>query len=367
MTLREKEIFSMIKTDPLISQQEIADRLGLKRSSVAVHILNLTKKGLIKGKGYIINEGEYVLVIGGANVDILGAPSAPVVLNDSNPGSVRTSPGGVGRNIAENLSILGVNTRFISAVGDDENGRRIIEEGIKSGIDMSRVSIIKDESTSVYLSLLDDKGDMLVALSDMEIVRKIDVRLIKSYSDLIKNASVVVFDANLEQDVIDYMLTEFKDAVFFADTVSTAKTGKLKNNIGRLSCLKPNRKEAEVLTGLKIKEEADFYKAAEALLNKGVRQVFITAGEAGVYYGSKQEFGHFRMTAGQIVNANGAGDMFTAAVVYSYLQGYSIERSARFASCASIMSMKSIDTINKDLSVKKIESELNQLETDRSK
>ena len=59
MTQREKEILELIAQDPMIQQQTIADRLGITRSSVAVHISNLTKKGFLAGKGYGITAAVY--------------------------------------------------------------------------------------------------------------------------------------------------------------------------------------------------------------------------------------------------------------------------------------------------------------------
>ena len=59
MTEREAEIFRIIQQHPSISQNELAAQLNLARSSVAVHIANLQKKGYILGKGYIINDDSY--------------------------------------------------------------------------------------------------------------------------------------------------------------------------------------------------------------------------------------------------------------------------------------------------------------------
>ena len=119
MTFRENEILEILKNNPMISQQEIADMLDISRASVAVHITNLMKKGQILGKGYILRKENYVTVIGGSNMDIQGFPNNPLVMKDSNPGKVDISMGGVGRNIAENLSRLDVNTKLISAMGND--------------------------------------------------------------------------------------------------------------------------------------------------------------------------------------------------------------------------------------------------------
>ncbi|NCU32778.1 MAG: winged helix-turn-helix transcriptional regulator, partial [Candidatus Moranbacteria bacterium] len=119
MTQREQEILAILKTEPTISQQELANRLNITRSSVAVHITNLIKKGYILGKGYVISEDPYVVVIGGANIDIQGYPHQPLIPHDSNIGTVKMSLGGVGRNIAENCARLNIPTRLISVVGND--------------------------------------------------------------------------------------------------------------------------------------------------------------------------------------------------------------------------------------------------------
>jgi pseudouridine kinase len=74
MTQREQEILNILKHEPTISQNDIASRLGITRSSVAVHITNLLKKGYLLGKGYIVQDEPYILVIGGSNVDIQGFP-----------------------------------------------------------------------------------------------------------------------------------------------------------------------------------------------------------------------------------------------------------------------------------------------------
>jgi pseudouridine kinase len=127
MTNREAELLKLIRKNPEISQNELAAILGITRSSVAVHITNLIKKGHILGKGYILKQEDYVCVLGGSNMDIVGFPHKNLVLHDSNPGKVKISLGGVGRNIAENLVHLGVSTKLISAIGDDLYGKKILK------------------------------------------------------------------------------------------------------------------------------------------------------------------------------------------------------------------------------------------------
>ena len=117
MTQREQQILDWITEDPMISQEALAERAGITRSSVAVHISNLMKKGHIVGRGYILPAGGYVVVAGAVNVDIGGQSAGPLVGRDSNPGKVTVSMGGVGRNIAHNLRLLGVKVSLLTALG----------------------------------------------------------------------------------------------------------------------------------------------------------------------------------------------------------------------------------------------------------
>ena len=178
MTERELEILALLKQDPLIAQQNLADQLGISRSAVAGHIMNLTNKGVIRGKGYILAESRYAVVIGGANMDILGRPLNSLQVGDSNPGSVTCSPGGVGRNIAENLARLGSQTRLISAIGKDTYGQMIMNQCQQAGIDMKGCLQLNDANTSTYLSVLDGDSDMHVAINDMAILERLSVEVL---------------------------------------------------------------------------------------------------------------------------------------------------------------------------------------------
>ena len=93
MTQRERQILRWIEENPLISQQELADKAGITRSSAAVHISNLMKKGVILGKGYLVNTAPYVVVVGGVNMDIGGRSAAPLGSAGSNPARVRAGVG----------------------------------------------------------------------------------------------------------------------------------------------------------------------------------------------------------------------------------------------------------------------------------
>ena len=63
---------------------------------------------------------DYIISIGGSNIDIQGFSSKPILMRESNPGKIRICSGGVGRNIVNNLANIGLkNIKFITYIGND--------------------------------------------------------------------------------------------------------------------------------------------------------------------------------------------------------------------------------------------------------
>lgn len=349
MTQRERQILRWIEENPLISQQELADKAGIARSSVAVHISNLMKKGHIAGKGYIVSTVPYAVVVGGVNMDIGGVSSAPLVRADSNPGVVRMSLGGVGRNIAHNLALLGVDTRLLTAFGDDGHAQRIAASCGEPGIDISRALQVPGERTSTYLFIAGETGEMELALSDMEIYRHITPAFLASRAPLLQNAQLVVVDCNIPEESIRWLADHVKPPIF-ADPVSTAKGSKLRPVLGKLHTLKPNRLEAQLLSGVEIQDEASLNRAADALLDTGLRRVFLSLGGDGVL--AADHSGRVRLPClpGKRVNTTGCGDAFMAALAWAYLEGTALEDTARAGLAAAAIAMESSETINEAMS-----------------
>lgn len=361
MTNRELEILTLLRNNPMISQNELADTLHITRSSVAVHITNLMKKGHILGKGYVLQKERYVCVIGGSNVDIQGSPRGQLIARDSNIGTVKISLGGVGRNIAENLVRLGVDTRLISIVGDDTYGQRILEDARLIGLNIQDTMVLSGATSSIYLCILDDKNDMALAINSMDIYDRMTVDFIKSKKHIIENAELCVLDTNIPADVLEYVLSTFKNTLFFLDTVSTAKAHKVKDLIGCFHTIKPNRMEAEVLSGITINDETDMKKAAGILHEKGVNQVFITLGADGVFYSTPDQAGRIMAPDVKIINATGAGDAFLAALTYGYLSDLKAVQSARLASAAAAIALSHENTINPTMSLETLYDKVKEL------
>jgi pseudouridine kinase len=361
MTNREEELLELIRKNPAISQNELAAALGITRSSVAVHITNLIKKGYILGKGYIVKEEDYICVLGGANMDIVGRPDKNLILRDSNPGRVKAALGGVGRNIAENLIHLGVPVKLISAVGEDIYGKKIMEHASRIGLDMKNSLVAGQIPTSTYLAILDENGDMKAAISQMDILDEISIDFIQGKKQVIENSRICVIDTNIPGDVINYVLDNFKNTKFFLDTVSSTKAMKIRNKIGSFHTIKPNRIEAELLSDIKIESIRDMEKAAEYFLDQGVKRVFITLGADGVFYHDGKAHRLIPNPEVKVVNATGAGDAFLAALAFSDFNHYDVDESARFSMAAAIMALSCEETINPNISKENVNKKMKEI------
>ncbi len=349
MTQRERQILQLIEANPMVQQREIAEKLGITRSSVAVHISNLTKKGHIAGKGYVLRSGAYAVVVGGVNVDIGGRSFAPPVAGDSNPGTVSISLGGVGRNIAHNLSLLGTDVRMLTAYGDDTHGQTVAASCSELGIDLSHALRVSGGTTSTYLYLTDERGEMVLAVSDMEICKQITPAYLAANLGLLQNAQVVVADTNIPAQSLQY-LAQNCTAPLFVDPVSTAKAEKLRPILPHIHTLKPNRLEAELLSGISIRSQADAIRAADILLAKGVHRLFLSLGGDGVLAAMDDQRLLLPNLPGNMVNTTGCGDAFMAALVWAYLEGTDLRNTALAGLAAGSIAMEASGTINASMS-----------------
>ncbi len=272
-----------------------------------------------------------IAVIGGMNMDIGGSPAGELRLRDSNPGAVSLRPGGVGRNIAHDLRLLGLEVSLVSALGDDPFGRALLESCEALGLNMSMTQVRPRERSSVYLYLNDGEGDMLAAVSDMDVTDRVSPAYLEPLLPRLNGFDALVLDANLSRASLSF-LAERATVPLYADPVSAAKAEKLLPVLPRLAALKPNRLEAEALSG-----ESDPERAARALLAAGVKRLFLSLGEEGMLAAEGERLLRLPRREARVLSTTGAGDAATAALVWADLQGFDLERSARAAQLAGAM------------------------------
>lgn len=269
-----------------------------------------------------------MVVIGGANTDIVGRSREPLVARDSNPGAVRVSSGGVARNIAENLALLGVCVDLLTVLGGDHNARELERSGRAAGIGFDLSHVEPELPGSLYLAILDAHGDMALALNDMRALERLTVEVLEARAEAIAAASLVVVDANLHDSAIAWVV-DHADGPVLIDPVSTVKAPRVRPVLDRLGVLKCNELEAAQLLGVeRLEGAAALQDAARGLRAMGVGSVYITAGVAGTFFSAQDGEGRIEAPAVSVVNATGAGDAFSAGVAAAMLAGCSAKACA---------------------------------------
>ncbi len=296
-----------------------------------------------------MGDSPYVVVVGGANVDIAGRPALPLVPRDSNPGTVRQSHGGVGRNIAHNLALLGVDVRLVTAFGTDAPAAGLMAGCREVGIDIEGSVVVEGGATSTYLYVTDERGEMRVAINDMAILEELTPQRLSSRLDLMRGAAVCLLDANLPEQTIRWIADEV-NAPLFADPISTAKAPRFAGVLGRLHTMKPNQIEAQGLAGVDGRDGRGAERSAQALIEAGLGRAFVSLGEDGLLCAERGRLAYLPRLAGRVVNTTGAGDAMMAGIVWAYLQGLCLEDAGLAGLAASSVAVESDRAVSPQMS-----------------
>ncbi|WP_298444332.1 PfkB family carbohydrate kinase [uncultured Ferrimonas sp.] len=350
MTDREQQILALLRQDPMLPQQQLAEQLGISRSAAAGHIMNLTRKGEIQGKGYILAPHRYAVVIGGANMDLCGRADGSLINADSNPGQLRCSAGGVGRNIADNLARLGSKVQFIGAMGDDGWGEQLKSSCREAGIEVDHCLTVSGATSSSYLSIHDADGEMQLALNDMALLERLNAEQLGQREAVLKRATMLVVDANLCDSALDYLFHCHSDKPILVDPVSSAKASKLRPYLRHIHTLKPNQLEAELLSGHTIRSSADLPTVAAKLHQQGVQRVLISLGKQGAFASCELGQRIIPAAATCVNNVTGAGDALMAGLVHGQMSQWSWSHSVDFALGAARLALAADNTINSTMS-----------------
>lgn len=305
---------------------------------------------------------EHVLVIGAATLDVKGRPDEALIRGSSAPGKIRSSLGGVARNIAENLARLDVETVLLTAVGDDQTGERILGHAAGRGIDISESLIVEGGRSAAYMALLSADGTLDVALDDMGIVRALTPTFFEARRHLFAEACLVVVDANVTPASLAKIvgLCQEYDVALCADPTSTTLAERLRPHLPSLYMASPNVPETTVLCGREFDpDDRDAaLEAANDLVSRGVELAVVTLGEFGVVYTDGDTMGHIPAMQTQIVDPTGAGDAQTAAIIFGLLEDIPLDEALRLGVTAASLTLRTRETVRGDLSVDLLYDEL---------
>ena len=294
----------------------------------------------------------FVAVVGGANMDIVARTHGDGLTGDSVPGQIHCSPGGVARNVAENLARLGHSTHLISGVGDDEFGRSLRLATEEAGVEVARILALPHERTATYLSVHGADGEMIMAVNDMAILDRFTPEWLQPHAALMGSASALVLDCNLTAASLAWLIAQAGDVPVMVDGVSVQKCQRLRGLLVGIHTLKVNHLEAQALSGLPAHSTEEAQAAALALHRLGVRQVVVSRGALGVCWCDEAGVLGARDAASMsVVNSSGAGDALFAGLVHAHLTGLTLAEAVPFAMACAELTLSSPFANHPELSV----------------
>ncbi|MCR5761216.1 MAG: carbohydrate kinase family protein [Sphaerochaetaceae bacterium] len=288
-----------------------------------------------------------LVVVGGANIDVCAKSNAKIISRDSNIGKVDFTLGGVGRNIAEDLSLFGADVSLLTAIGNDSFGRVVIDNAHEQGVTLL-AEPFEGCKTGVFAYLADGDGTFVAGINDMEIIDKITPQVIEDNINALFFADAVIVDSNLPRETIELLCS--KDFKVIGDGVSSTKCLKFSGVLDKLYMIKLNRIEAFALTNTE-----NVIDAVKFLSDKGCERGIITLGESGAMcYEKKADGIHTYWLSNlpdtEIVDTNGCGDAFLAGFVFAMMRGRNIKDSLYFGQSAAALNAESLSSVNRIMS-----------------
>ncbi len=302
-----------------------------------------------------------VLVIGAAGMDIVGLLKGDLHAGTSNPAQIRSSFGGVARNVAENIARLGQPVELITAVGDDTTGEQILQQLASAGVGISAVLRSSEQRTGSYLAVVNTHGELQFALDDMRAISALSAEYLRAKEALFEQASSLFLDANLSKDALRTAssLARRYNLPICADPTSTALANRLQPYLSRLHLITPNIAEASVLCKqaypARPRQAID---AAKCLVSQGVRIAIVTLAEFGVCYATSETSGHIPAIRTEIIDPTGAGDALTAAVIFALLNDISLDEAVRLGVSAASFTLRHRGAVVPHLTLEKLYDQL---------
>lgn len=363
LSKNEQLVLQILRENPYISQKDLALNVHLSRPAVANLISGLQQKGYILGKPYILRTEQYITCVGGTNIDYTFKLVDELIPGTSNPITSSISFGGVIRNVAENLARLESKVSLMSIVGEDAYGETLIRKS-NDLMETFAIDTIRGETTGGYYSIIELTGNMNVGFADMSINRFMDRSWILSHKRHLNMSSMIVADLNLKEDAVESLI-EFsrnENIPLAIVGVSSPKMKHLPKDIEGVEVLICNKDETQTYFNTRI-EKAD--KLCQLWLEAGVKKAVVTDGTNGTYYGQGSIVNHqkaFLIEQRNIIDVTGAGDAFSAAMIYGLSKNYSFKEAVQMGAVSSSLTIQEPYSVNPKLSINLIQKELEKHE-----
>lgn len=287
-----------------------------------------------------------ILVVGSTNTDmVIKAEHLPSPGETVLGGSFFMNPGGKGANQAVAAQRLGGKVTFISKTGNDIFGSQSLQLFKEEGLNIDYMVSDVVNPSGIALITIDKKGENCIVVASGANARLLpnDLRIaIKA----ICNASIVLMQLEIPLETVNFISALAKsngvNVILNPAPACELPITILKN----ISIITPNRKEAEMISGIKITDITTILQAAVAIRKKGVESVIITLGSEGAFVCTGQIKEIIKAPKVTPVDTTGAGDVFNGALAVAITENRSLKDAVTFASHAAALSVSKFGALS---------------------
>ncbi|HSD83190.1 MAG TPA: PfkB family carbohydrate kinase [Anaerolineae bacterium] len=313
-----------------------------------------------------------LLAIGSAALDIKARLTRPPLPSTDVPGQITLKPGGVARNIAENLARLGVPIVFAGIMGDDPQARLLIELSRATGIDvrpLARSAPAPDDvyrlklppvlPTATLNVVLGPDGRQLAGAFSGDILDALQPGDLDPLQAIIDAAPAVICDGGLPADVLLHLREVLPEEVFlYGNPGSVALAPRLVPLLDRMDLITCNQLEAQALTQVKVDSPAKLISSALILVKQGVRRAVVTFGARGLAYADEERSLYQPVRPARLIDATGAGDALAAALIEALLRDEPIGLCLTRGLAAAALTCESEGTVAPSMSMPALEQRI---------
>jgi ribokinase len=281
-----------------------------------------------------------IVVVGSINLDlVVGADRIPQVGETIIGSSFNAFCGGKGANQAVAAAKLGNPVAMIGNVGNDAFAAQLRRGLEDAGVDTTYVNAVEGASGVALITtgLGGENNIVVVPGANGELTP----RLLEKAAAILEHAGFLLAQLEIPLETVEY-LAEFAEQHGIPLMLDPAPARELSEKLLRkVSWITPNETEAELLLKTKFENsDRGNYEAAECLLGRGVKNVLLKLGPRGCLIAQgtlpKERVAPFSVDA---VDTTAAGDAFNAAFAVGLMRGFTVSRSAVFASAVAAISV----------------------------
>ena len=298
-----------------------------------------------------------VVCIGAALIDESYRCENQPLPGTSNPAILHRTAGGVARNIAHHLALLGNPVELISHFGNDPEGQWLMDQCTASGIGLSH-ALVNDTPTGRFVALLSPGGDLFTGAVSTHFETLITPAFLQTRIPVLQEASLLQIDCNLSAESLNWLLQFSRNEKIpcIIEPVSVPKAARLKKiDLNGILLITPNRDEMAAI----IDDTGD--DPVQNFLDSGVRYLWLRKGKEGsVLYSDHFQF---KLSAPevQIIDTTGAGDAALAGWIHAWLRDQKPEDCVRYGQSMAALILQINGAIRKDLTIRLLEETFKQI------